>query len=183
MANISQIKLPNNTTYNIKDNQAVPNTRTVNGKALSSNISLDYTDVGAMKATPIIELTASSVISSSESVMVFSTTTEQRTFLSDHTIKTVQIHFNGALATGFGLDNLTMYRVSGNYVSSEYEIFSAEMGIDNGTGQLIGSLLINAFYGKNSHYLTLSTYTGPSDLILVQSSQPTSSTCKIWVKI
>ena len=54
MADISAIKLPNGTTYNLKDttarnaaNSAVPNTRTVNGKALSSNISLGAGDVGA----------------------------------------------------------------------------------------------------------------------------------------
>ena len=54
MADISVIKLPNGTTYNLKDttarnaaNSAVPNTRTVNGKALSSNISLGAGDVGA----------------------------------------------------------------------------------------------------------------------------------------
>lgn len=54
MADISAIKLPNGTTYNLKDitarnaaNSAVPNTRTVNGKALSSNISLSAGDVGA----------------------------------------------------------------------------------------------------------------------------------------
>lgn len=54
MADISAIKLPNGTTYNLKDttarnaaNSAVPNTRTVNGKALSSNISLGASDVGA----------------------------------------------------------------------------------------------------------------------------------------
>ena len=54
MADIGAIKLPNGTTYNLKDttarnaaNSAVPNTRTVNGKALSSNISLGAGDVGA----------------------------------------------------------------------------------------------------------------------------------------
>lgn len=54
MADISAIKLPNGTTYNLKDttarnaaNSAVPNTRTVNGKALSSDISLGAGDVGA----------------------------------------------------------------------------------------------------------------------------------------
>lgn len=54
MADISAIKLPNGTTYNLKDttarnaaNSAVPNTRTVNGKALFSNISLGAGDVGA----------------------------------------------------------------------------------------------------------------------------------------
>lgn len=54
MADISVIKLPNGNSYNLKDttarstaNSAVPNTRTVNGKALSSNISLGAGDVGA----------------------------------------------------------------------------------------------------------------------------------------
>ena len=54
MADISAIKLPNGTSYNLKDttarnaaNSAVPNTRTVNGKALSSDISLGAGDVGA----------------------------------------------------------------------------------------------------------------------------------------
>ena len=54
MADISKITLPNGQNYNIKDstarnaaNSAVPNTRTVNGKALSSNISLGAGDVGA----------------------------------------------------------------------------------------------------------------------------------------
>lgn len=54
MADISVIKLPNGNSYNLKDttarsvaNGAVPNTRTVNGKALSSNISLGAGDVGA----------------------------------------------------------------------------------------------------------------------------------------
>ncbi len=54
MADISAMKLPNGTTYNLKDttarnaaNSAVPNTRTVNGKALSSDISLGAGDVGA----------------------------------------------------------------------------------------------------------------------------------------
>lgn len=54
MADISKITLPNGQNYNIKDstarnaaNSAVPNTRTVNGKALSSDISLGAGDVGA----------------------------------------------------------------------------------------------------------------------------------------
>ena len=54
MADISTIKLPDGTTYNLKDttarsmaNSAVPNTRTVNGKALSSDISLGAGNVGA----------------------------------------------------------------------------------------------------------------------------------------
>ena len=54
MADISVIKLPNGNSYNLKDttarstaNSAVPNTRTVNGKALSSDISLGAGDVGA----------------------------------------------------------------------------------------------------------------------------------------
>lgn len=54
MADISVIKLPNGNSYNLKDttarstaDSAVPNTRTVNGKALSSNISLGAGDVGA----------------------------------------------------------------------------------------------------------------------------------------
>lgn len=54
MADISAIKLPNGTAYNLKDttarsvaNSAVPNSRTINGKALSSNISLGAGDVGA----------------------------------------------------------------------------------------------------------------------------------------
>lgn len=54
MADISVIKLPNGNSYNLKDttarstaNSAVPNTRTVNGKALSSNISLGAGDVEA----------------------------------------------------------------------------------------------------------------------------------------
>lgn len=36
------------------DSEFVPQTRTVNGKALSSNISLDYTDVGALPSTTVI---------------------------------------------------------------------------------------------------------------------------------
>ena len=54
MADISVIKLPDGTTYNLKDttarsmaNSAVPNTRTVNGKTLSSDISLGAGDVSA----------------------------------------------------------------------------------------------------------------------------------------
>lgn len=54
MSEISKITLPNGEEYDLKDttarnaaNSAVPNTRTVNGKALSSNISLGAGDVGA----------------------------------------------------------------------------------------------------------------------------------------
>ena len=54
MLEISKITLPNGKEYDLKDttarnaaNSAVPNTRTVNGKALSSNISLGAGDVGA----------------------------------------------------------------------------------------------------------------------------------------
>lgn len=54
MADISKVTLPNGKEYDLKDttarnaaNSAVPNTRTVNGKALSSNISLGAGDVGA----------------------------------------------------------------------------------------------------------------------------------------
>lgn len=54
MADISKITLPNGREYDLKDatarnaaNSAVPNTRTVNGKALSNDISLGAGDVGA----------------------------------------------------------------------------------------------------------------------------------------
>lgn len=54
MSEISKITLPNGKEYDLKDttarnaaNSAVPNTRTVNGKALSSDISLGAGDVGA----------------------------------------------------------------------------------------------------------------------------------------
>ena len=53
MADVSKIKV-GNTTYNVKDASAVhdvsdrvPTSRTVNGKPLSSNISLTASDVGA----------------------------------------------------------------------------------------------------------------------------------------
>ena len=53
MANtIKKIKLPRvDTPYDIVDANAVPNTRTVNGKQLNVDIALSATDVGALPNT------------------------------------------------------------------------------------------------------------------------------------
>ena len=50
MSVINQIQV-GSTTYDIQDAAAVPSSRTVNGKALSSNITLSASDVGAMPST------------------------------------------------------------------------------------------------------------------------------------
>lgn len=42
MADIKTITLPNGSIYDLRDANAVPSTRTVNGKALSSDIELGY---------------------------------------------------------------------------------------------------------------------------------------------
>lgn len=50
MSVINQIQV-GSTTYDIQDAAAVPSSRTINGKALSSNITLNASDVGAMAST------------------------------------------------------------------------------------------------------------------------------------
>ena len=50
MSVINQIQV-GSTTYDIQDVAAVPSSRTVNGKALTSNISLTAADVGALAST------------------------------------------------------------------------------------------------------------------------------------
>lgn len=54
MADIKTITLPDGNTYNIRDENAVPTSRTINGKALSSNISLTASDVGALSDDTVI---------------------------------------------------------------------------------------------------------------------------------
>lgn len=48
MADISKITLPNGSEYNIKDANAVPKTRTINGYDLTQNRNLTAADVGAL---------------------------------------------------------------------------------------------------------------------------------------
>ena len=45
MADIKTITLPDGSTYNVKDANAVPSTRKINEKALSSDITLSMTDL------------------------------------------------------------------------------------------------------------------------------------------
>ena len=48
MEKISSITLPNGNSYDLKDKDAVTQTRTINGNALSSDITLTASDVGAL---------------------------------------------------------------------------------------------------------------------------------------
>ena len=48
MADISKVTLLNGDTYNLKDANAVPKTRTINGQTLSDDISLTAAGVGAL---------------------------------------------------------------------------------------------------------------------------------------
>lgn len=103
--------LLNTTNYS---NYAVPLTRTVNGKALSSNISLSFSDVGAAPAT---EVQASYTLATSAELD--STLSSVLSNLANGTAKTIHINYRSSTPIGQGDWFMTIRRAAADYGTVE----------------------------------------------------------------
>lgn len=129
--------LSSNITLSASDIGAVPTTRTVNGKALSSNISLNADDVDALPDTTTI----SDLVSESQLNAINSTITSTKVSSYDTHIGNTTIHVTG--------NDKTVWNGKQNAITSSNKL-SADLISDGTTNKVVTQTEKNTWNGKQN---------------------------------